>query len=139
MKVARSVLAGGICAVAALAASNGAEASVRVGGYSLRANGEVVQNFQYSGGCPVDLKFGWGLIGTKPSPITYSFKRSDGGHASSDSGGDIPQANHSVPVYYDWKLGANNPRFANFKGWVELDVHSPNPVVKRVNFTIHCH
>jgi hypothetical protein len=137
MKLARAFAAGS-CFVAALAVAQGAQASVRVGGYSLRANGDLVQHFQYTGSCPVDLKFGWGLVGTKPAPVSYTFTRSDGGHSSSQGSADLARANQSVPVYYDWKLGANNPKFANFKGWVELDVNSPNHVVKRVNFTLHC-
>ena len=35
-------------------------AGVRIGGSSLRANGQIAEGYQYSGPCPVDLKFGWG-------------------------------------------------------------------------------
>ncbi|MGD0683134.1 MAG: hypothetical protein ABR990_13915, partial [Terracidiphilus sp.] len=79
--------------------------TVRVGGESLRANGQVAQGFQYTGSCPVALKFGWGLISTGPTEVVYRFDRSDGGHTTHSERVMIPQANHSVPVYYDWQLG----------------------------------
>jgi hypothetical protein len=135
---ARNVVVGAFCAVAMLAVAGNAQAAVRVGGWSLRANGQVAQNFQYAGPCPVSLKFGWGLIGTEPATLAYSFVRSDGGHSSSQLVGSIPRANQSVPVYYDWRLGASTPQFENFRGWVELHVDSPNRVAKRIDFTLHC-
>jgi len=112
-------------------------ASVRIGGWSLRANGEVAKDFQYTGPCPVDLKFGWSLLGTAPTTATYSFVRSDGGSSSSQSIG-LPTANQSGFIYYDWHLGANTAEFANYSGWVELRVATPNPVSQRINFAIHC-
>ena len=112
--------------------------SVRVGGSSLRANGQVAQGFQYTGSCPVALKFGWGLIGTGPTEVTYRFDRNDGGHTTHSERVDIPQANHSVPVYYDWQLGANTRQFADYHGWVNIIIESPNPVQQKIGFTIHC-
>ncbi len=112
--------------------------SVRVGGYSLRANGLVAQGFQYTGSCPVALKFGWGLISTGPTEVTYRFDRNDGGHTTSSKRVVIPQANHSVPVYYDWQLGANTHQFADYHGWVNIIIESPNPVQQKIGFTIHC-
>ncbi len=112
--------------------------SVRVGGWSLRANGQVAQGFQYTGSCPVNLKFGWGLISTGRTEVAYRFDRNDGGHTTHSERVDIPQANHSVPVYYDWQLGANTPKFADFHGWVNLIIESPNPIQKKIAFTIHC-
>jgi hypothetical protein len=112
--------------------------SVRVGGSSLRANGIVAQDFQYTGSCPVSLKFGWGLISTGPTEVTYRFDRNDGGHTTSSKSVNLPQANHSVPVYYDWQLGANTPKFATYTGWVNIIIESPNPVQHKINFTIHC-
>jgi len=135
---ARNVVVSAFCAVAMLAVGGNAMAAVRVGGWSLRANGQVVQNFQYAGPCPVSLKFGWGLVSTAPTTLAYSVVRSDGGHSSSQSMGSVPGGNQSVPVYYDWRLGAPTPQFANFRGWVELHVDSPNRVAKKVNFTLHC-
>jgi hypothetical protein len=109
-----------------------------VGGESLRANGQIAQGFQYTGSCPVDLKFGWGLISTRHTEVVYRFDRNDGGHTTHSERVDIPQANHSVPVYYDWQLGANTPKFADFHGWVNIIIESPNSVQQKINFTIHC-
>jgi hypothetical protein len=112
--------------------------SVRVGGWSLRANGQLAQGFQYTGPCPVSLKFGWGVIATEPTTVTYTFVRSDGGHLNTPLSTYLPAANQSVPVYDDWQLGANTPEFQNFSGWVELNIESPNPVSQKIRFTIHC-
>ena len=112
--------------------------SVRVGVSSLRANGQVAQGFQYTGSCPVALKFGWGLISTGSTEVAYRFDRSDGGHTTHSERVDIPQANHSVPVYYDWQLGANTRQFADYHGWVNIIIESPNPVQQKIGFTIHC-
>lgn len=112
--------------------------NVRVGGSSLRANGQLAQGFHYTGSCPVDLKFGWGLISTRRTEVTYRFDRNDGGHTTKTERVDIPRANQSVPVYYDWQLGANTPKFADFHGWVNIIIESPNPLEKKINFTIHC-
>jgi hypothetical protein len=120
-------------AVAATASS-----SVRVGGWSLRANGELAQGFQYSGSCPVALKFGWGVIGTAPTTMQYTFVRSDGGRSTTPLTAALPAPNHSVPIYYDWQLGANTPQFQNYSGWVQLNIESPNPVSQKIGFTIHC-
>jgi|SRR5450759_3885052 hypothetical protein len=127
-----------LSAVSMLAVADAAYGQVRVGGWSLRANGQVAKDFQYTGPCPVDLKFGWGLISPHPTTAAYSFQRSDGGHTSNQRETFMPQASKSVPIYYDWRLGANTPRFANFTGWVELRIESPNADTKRVNFTLHC-
>jgi hypothetical protein len=113
-------------------------ASVRVGGSSLRANGEVAQGFQYTGSCPVALQFGWGVIPTEPTTVTYSYVRSDGGHSRTSLTADLPNANRSVPIYVEWRLGANNQQFASYSGWVQLNIESPNPVSQKVPFTIHC-
>ena len=112
--------------------------TVRVGGSSLRANGQVAQGFQYTGSCPVSLKFGWGLISTGPTEVVYRFDRNDGGHTTHSERVDIPRANQSVPVYYDWQLGANTPKFADFHGWVNIIIEYPNPVQQKIGFTIHC-
>ena len=111
--------------------------NVRVGGYSLRANGEVAQGFHYTGSCPVDLKFGWGLISDGPAEVTYRFVRNDGGHTNSTKRVYLP-GGRSIPVYEDWRLGAHTPQFANFTGWVDLIVESPHHIQQKINFTIHC-
>jgi len=113
-------------------------ASVRVGGWAFSANGKLERDFQYTGPCPVDLKFDWGVIGTEPGTVTYTFSRNDGGQSSSPQSINLPAANQSVPIITDWHLGANNPTFANYSGWMQLDIQSPNAVSKRINFTIHC-
>jgi hypothetical protein len=102
------------------------------------ANGEVAQGFQYTGPCPVELQFGWGVIGTEPTTIDYWFVRSDGGQSARSQTVDLPQADQSVPVYDKWRLGANTPRFANYTGWVKLVIDSPNQVEGKIGFTIHC-
>jgi len=115
-----------------------AQTTVRVGGWSLRANGQIAQGFEYTGFCPVDLEFGWGLISDRPTQIAYTFVRSDGGRQSTSSFDRIPQANRSMPVYYKWRLGENNPRFANYSGSVTLMLQAPNSLEKAIHFTIHC-
>ena len=112
--------------------------TVRIGGDSLRANGQVAQGFQYTGSCPVNLQFGWGLISTGPTTANYSFVRNDGGHPSNSRSVNLPQANHSVPVYDTWSLGANTPQIANYTGWVKILIDSPNKVEGKIGFTIHC-
>jgi len=124
--------------VAMFAVAATASASVRVGGSSLRANGQLAQGFQYSGSCPVALKFAWGVIGTEPTTLQYTFVRSDGGHLTTSLTAALPAPNHSVPIYYDWQLGANTPQFQNYSGWVQLNIASPNPVSQKIGFTIHC-
>lgn len=113
-------------------------ATVRIGGWSLRANGQIARGFEYTGTCPVRLQFGWGVISTAPTTITYSFTRSDGGVSSRTSTADIPAAGRSVPVYTDWTLGANIQEFADFSGWEQLNIKSPNSVSQSIPFTIHC-
>ena len=138
MKIHKTALGYGFILLAgiALVMTAAVSASVRVGGYSLRANGQVAQGFQYTGTCPVDLKFGWGLIATGPTTAYYSFTKSDGSHPPSGSV-DLPPG-RSKPVYLDWRLGANNAKFANYKGWVQLNVESPNQVSQKISFTLHC-
>lgn len=116
----------------------GSTASVRIGGSAFSANGQLARNHEYTGPCPVDLKFDWGVIGTEATPVSYSFTRSDGGHSSKPLVIDLPQANRSVPILDQWRLGASTPQFANFAGWVELNIDSPNPVANRIGFTLHC-
>jgi len=112
--------------------------SVRVGGSSLRANGQIAQGYQYTGSCPVDLKFGWGVIPNAPTSVTYRFSRSDGGHSARSFMADLPQPNRSTPLYDDWRLGANTPQFADFHGWVNLIIEGPNHLENKINFTLHC-
>ena len=116
----------------------GSTARVRVGGSAFSVNGQLERSHQYTGRCPVDLKFDWGVIATEPTPVTYSFMRSDGGHSSGSKIIELPQANRSVPILEEWHLGANTPRFADYAGWVELVIESPNPVTNRIPFTLHC-
>lgn len=112
--------------------------TVRVGGESLRINGQIVPGHEYTGSCPVDLKFGWGLIATGPTRVDYHFIRSDGGHSAAEKFVIIQGANRSTPVYDDWRLGANKPNFANFQGWVQIVIDSPNELQGNIKFTLHC-
>jgi hypothetical protein len=123
--------------VAMVALAGAALAQVRVGGSSLTFNGQIIKGHAYTGPCPVDLKFGWGLISTAPTNVTYTFVRSDGGRTGQHNV-RIPRANKSVPVYDDWKLGANKPNFSNFQGWIELTIEAPNAVTQQTKFTLHC-
>jgi hypothetical protein len=113
-------------------------ASVRIGGGSLSANGQPLHGFSYSGPCPVELTFHWGVISTEPTSITYSFSRNDGGHSSSALTANLPGGNRSVPIPDNWRLGANTAQFANYRGWVELNIQSPNRVSQKIGFTLHC-
>ena len=61
----------------------------------------------------------------------------DGGHTGQKSI-NIPKANHSVPIYDEWQLGANTAKFKPYKGWVELDITSPNTLKKKIQFTVNC-
>jgi hypothetical protein len=115
----------------------GRPASVRVGGSAFSVNGQLDRDHQYSGPCPVELTFDWGVIATEPTQVVYTFSRSDGGHQSHSSTIDLP-AHRSVPILDHWSLGANTPQFADFRGWVELDIESPNAVENRIGFTLHC-
>jgi len=126
------------CVVTISLTARTGNASVRIGGESLRANGQVAPGYQYTGPCPVMLQFGWGVIGTEPTTINYSFVRSDGSHSPSSETVELPQAGRSVPVYARWRLGANTPEFANFKGWMKILIDSPNQVEGKIAFTIHC-
>jgi hypothetical protein len=127
-----------ISVVPVLATCQVAQAAVRIGGSSLRVNGQVAEGYQYSGPCPVDLKFGWGVIASTPTGMTYTFSRSDGGHSSMSKTVDLTQPNRSVPIYDDWRFGANTPQFRNYRGWVQIDILSPNAVAQKIPFTIHC-
>jgi hypothetical protein len=127
-----------LAAIVVMAIAAYAAGRVRVGGWSLRANGQLAKNFEYTGACPVSLKFGWSVLGTEPTAVTYTFERSDGGRDSSNHTLDLPVAERSGFVYYDWQLGANDREFANFHGWVQLNVESPNHVTQKIDFTLHC-
>lgn len=133
-----TVLAIACLCISLLSEAARAQGPVRVGGWSLRANGQVAEGFQYSGPCPVELQFGWGLISDRPTEISYTFMRSDGGRQTVSTIAHMPQPGRSYPMYYTWRLGANNERFANFSGWVTLILQSPNNLEKRVPFTLHC-
>ena len=134
MRIARYAAFACLC----LAAAPSWAQQVRVGGWSLRANGAVAKDFRYTGSCPVNLKFGWGVLATAPARLTYRFERSDGGHSSYPLSVNMPQANHSTPIYDDWRLGANTPQFANYSGWMNLIIEGPTRLEKKIDFTIHC-
>jgi hypothetical protein len=112
-------------------------ATVRIGGYALTHNGQIVQNFVYTGACPVQLQFAWGVLATAPTEIKYHFERSDGAQAPPGHK-DLPKANTSEDVITTWDLGANKPEFKDFKGWEDLVIDTPNKVSQKINFTLHC-
>ncbi len=139
MKIRIASLTAAVFSVASvLGIGQVAHAGVRIGGSSLRANGQVAEGYQYSGPCPVDLKFGWGVIASAPTGMTYTFSRSDGGHSSTSQTVDLSQPNRSMPIYDEWRLGANTPQFRNYRGWVQINIVSPNAVAQKIPFTIHC-
>jgi|SRR5579884_957671 len=111
-------------------------AAVRIGGSSFSANGQIARDYQYTGACPVDLKFDWGVQDTSRSSIAYSITRSDGPRITRSL--NHPGGNRSVPIADHWRLGNNSPRFRDFRGWEELNIESPNRAAKRIEFTIHC-
>lgn len=127
-----------LTAIVVMALAAYAAGRVRVGGWSLRANGQVAKNFEYSGGCPVDLKFGWSVLGTERTAVIYTLERNDGGHETSRQTLQLPEANRSGFIYYDWRLGAKGGEFANYHGWVQLNVETPNHVTQKIDFTLHC-
>jgi len=118
-------------------AQNAAKATVRIGGWALTNNGQIVKNFVYTGACPVQLQFAWGVLATAPTEIRYHFERSDGAQAPPGHK-DLPRANTSEDVITTWDLGANKPEFRDFKGWEDLVIDSPNKVSQKIDFTLHC-
>ena len=123
--------------IAALAAATALYGAVRIGGWSFAANGQVARDRQYTGGCPVDLKFDWGVISTGPSEITYWTSRNDGARSSPKSIRH-PGGGRSIPIVEEWHLGANNGRFANYPGWMEIHIEGTAPATNRIGFTLHC-
>jgi hypothetical protein len=121
-----------------LAVSNAAGVEVRVGGWALDANGRNLPSHKYWGPCPVSLKFFWGVIGNDPASVIYTYNRSDGVRSSAPGTLNLPAANRSMDVVVEWSLGANQPAFANYNGWVQLDIESPNQASQRIPFTLHC-
>lgn len=120
-----------------------ASAQIRLGASSFSANGEVTSGgrpkagYRYTGPCPVDLRFEWGIISTDPTDMVYSFARNDGGQ-SKPARTSMPGGDRSFPVVDGWRLGDNSDQFANFRGWVELDIRSPYPLTYRIPFTLQC-
>ena len=140
MRISKTASLVGIlfCVVTICLTARTGNAAVRIGGESLRANGQVTPGYQYTGPCPVMLQFGWGVIGTEPTTISYSFVRSDGSHSPNTETVELPQAGRSVPVYARWRLGANTPEFRNYKGWIDLSTLTPNVFGKKIYFVLRC-
>jgi len=120
-----------------LAAATVAFAAVRIGGSAFSANGQLARDYQYTGACPVELKFDWGVIGTEASTVTYTTSRNDGARTAPRSI-NLPAGNRSVPVITTWTLGTNSQQFRNYRGWEQINIESPNAVSNRIAFTIHC-
>lgn len=110
--------------------------AVRIGGSSFAVNGVPTRDHQYTGACPVDLTFDWGVISTEPAVINYWTSRNDGAESGMKSI-DHP-GGRSIPIMEHWRLGANKPQFANFQGWMQINIESPNPASMKIPFTLHC-
>ena len=122
----------------AIVMAGAAHAGVRIGGSAFSANGQLARDYQYTGPCPVDLKFDWGVIAFEPSTVSYWFRRNDRGQSSASRTIGLPGGNRSIPILEQWRLGANTPQFFNYSGWVELNIESPNRISNRIRFTLHC-
>lgn len=133
----KSILKIALPALGLLAMAVALSAGVRIGGSAFSANGQLARDHQYTGACPVELKFDWGVIGTGATEVVYTTTRSDGATGPSRSI-VLPAPNRSTPVISTWRLGANTPKFRNFSGWVQINIQSPNAVSNRIGFTIHC-
>jgi len=44
----------------------------------------------------------------------------------------------SIPILDNRRFGANTPQFANYPGWVELNIQAPVAISQRINFTLRC-
>ena len=92
MKAVRIVCIAGICFCMAIVSQIAHSQAVRIGGWALTNNGQIVKNFVYTGSCPVQLQFAWGVLSTAPTEIKYHFERSDGAQAPPGQMG-LPRAN----------------------------------------------
>ena len=77
----RAALVAGLL-VGLLALTTALYGAMRIGGWSFAVNGQVARNYQYTGGCPVDLTFDWGVINSNPAAITYWTSRNDNARSS---------------------------------------------------------
>jgi TonB family protein len=119
-------------------AASTAVAAVHGAGVSLLVNGEPSPNFEYTGTCPVDLRFTWKLVSAKPTDVRYILAKSDGSRSSVVSTAQVPKANQPSSIVEGWHMGANTPQFANYPGWINLIVQFPNSFGYRINFNLHC-
>lgn len=133
----RCALALAVCLVVLVPSIGTPQPNVRIGGGALTANGQLMRNFQYVGGCPVQLRFDWGVISSEPVSVTYNFVRNDGG-TSQPRNHYLPGGGRSVPIFDSWSLGANTPQFANYHGWIQLNIQAPMAVSQKIGFTLHC-
>jgi hypothetical protein len=136
LKTGRAVAVAGLL-IGLLVLSTALYGAMRIGGWSFAVNGQVARNFQYTGGCPADLTFDWGVINSSPAAISYWTTRNDGARSTPRSI-NHPGGNRSIPIMEHWHLGANNPQFANYHGWMEIHIESPAPATNRIAFTLHC-
>jgi len=114
-------------------------ATVSVVGGSMYANGVLLKHPEnsYEGSCPVNLKFTWTLLSTEPTDVSYSTQRSDDG-ISATKKINISKANTPVFVSEPWEMGANTPKYKDFKGSITLTTKSPNKADLGIYFTVHC-
>jgi hypothetical protein len=115
-----------------------AQADTRVDGLSFFANGQLARGFEYTGACPVKLQFHWHVTSPEATSLVYNTVRNDGARSSSPMTAAVTGPNHGAFIRDDWQLGAGVPEFANYHGWVQLEVFQPARATKRINFTLHC-
>ena len=125
-----------LCICALLSGARAAQAEMRVVGTTFFVNGKPVPDFQYSGTCPVWLRFYWSLIDTDFAGMVYYFIPNVGKPTPRHS--QSVWRNQPIPAYIDWQVGANTPKYANYRGWLQLRVTNPNNIANTINFTLHC-
>lgn len=120
-----------------------ATADIRLGGEGFTVNGQHVPSgaggYEYTGPCPVDLRFGWGIVSSDSADVVYRFTRSDGARARYPMQRTLVGGGRSTSFTETWsQLGANIDQFANYHAWVALSIEAPYPINYPVSFILHC-
>ena len=126
-----------VAVVALLVVVTALYGAIRIGGSSFSVNNQVARDHQYTGACPVDLKFDRGVIDSHPGTISYTTIRNDGAQ-SGPRAVNHPGGNRSIPIMEHWRLGGRGPQFANYQGWMQINIESPSRASHRISFTLHC-
>ena len=113
-----------------------AQAQVRVIGTDLFANGKLAPTFQYSGACPVWLRFYWSLATSEYTGVGYYFQTNTG--IRTPGRRDYVSPSMPLAAYIDWHVGLKTPKLTDQSGWLELHVMYPNVFANTINYTIHC-